>query len=54
MNIRHCFDSEFLYILASTRGCTNTCLHGKMWDGAFEEIFMTRIDFPVKYDFCVR
>lgn len=27
---------------------------GKSGDSAFEDIFMTKIDFPAKYDYCVR
>jgi U3 small nucleolar RNA-associated protein 22 len=26
----------------------------KLRDGGFEEIFMTKIDYPVKYDHCIR
>ncbi|CAK7339575.1 unnamed protein product [Dovyalis caffra] len=32
---------------------TLKCLE-KSGDGAFEDIFMTKIDFPAKYDYCVR
>jgi len=27
---------------------------GKSGDSAFEDIFMTKIDFPARYDYCVR
>lgn len=30
-----------------------TCM-SKGRDGGFDEIFMTKIDFPAKYDCCIR
>lgn len=32
---------------------TLTCME-KCRDGGFDEIFMTRMDFPAKYDYCIR
>lgn len=32
-----------------TLSCINNCR-----DGGFEEIFMTKVDFPAKYDCCIR
>lgn len=34
---------------ASTLQCMDKCR-----DGGFEETFLTKIDFPAKYDYCVR
>lgn len=32
---------------------TLSCI-GKCKDGGFEELFMTKIDYPAKYDYCMR
>lgn len=34
---------------ALTLKCMEKCK-----DGGFEEIFMTKVDFPAKYDLCLR
>ncbi|CAL5371205.1 unnamed protein product [Camellia sinensis] len=34
---------------ALTLGCIDKCR-----DGGFDEVFMTKIDFPAKYDYCIR
>lgn len=33
---------------------TLTCIAKNQGDGGFEEIFMTKVDFPTKFDYCVR
>lgn len=48
----------FIYLcpnfqLQGEAALTLTCM-SKGRDGGFDEIFMTKVDFPAKYDYCIR
>jgi U3 small nucleolar RNA-associated protein 22 len=42
-----------IFQLQSEAALALTCM-SKGRDGGFDEIFMTRVDFPAKYDYCIR
>ena len=47
------FSSRKTFQLQDEAGLTLSCLD-KCKDGGFEELFLTKIDYPAKYDYCMR
>lgn len=47
------FSSWKTFQLQDKAGLTLTCLD-KCKDGGFEELFLTKIDYPANYDYCMR
>lgn len=48
-----CFDCFFNLQLRNEAALAVNCIN-KCGDGGFDELFITKIDFPARYDYCVR
>lgn len=48
-----CFDCFYYLQLRYEAALAVNCIN-KCGDGGFDELFITKIDFPARYDYCVR
>lgn len=48
-----CFDCFYNLQLRHEAALAVNCIN-KCGDGGFDELFITKIDFPARYDYCVR